>query len=313
MMTASGRKKRLFTLAGLLLLLVAGLLWHAGALLQSSRKEVRKAVPRAAGAPPPAAVVTKKLAEPASTEAIAGSGAAMTVRKKLPALPAVVAAVPFSAPKATESLPLQASEGSAAPGVASDPVAAPPAAASPAPPAAEPPAPAPAAASAAPAPPKPAAPADISKTGQAAFPYSILLSSCREKENALAALSRFRRSGAALYIVRSEVKGKGAWWRVMSGAYRSADEAGQARKALGDSGAVVVRTPFANRLGAFSSEAAAAVAMAQAKALGYFPYLMQGAGGSVELLVGAFPAEAEAKNLQRELKVQGVASEVVRR
>ena len=150
------------------------------------------------------------------------------------------------------------------------------------------------------------------KTERGAFPFSVLLSSCREKENALAALAGSRQAGP-VYIVRSEVQGKGAWWRVLTGLYGSADEAGRAIRALGLPDAVVVRTPFANRLGIFPSEAAAAEAAARVKARGYFPYSIRGSDGSVELVVGAFLAEIEAEKLQRELKAQGIAAEVIRR
>jgi hypothetical protein len=310
MMTASGRKKRLFMLAGLLLLLVAGLLWHAGTLLQSSRKEVRKSIPQAAA---PAAVVTKKLAAPVSAEAVPAGGDALVVRNKLPPHPPVAAAALAPAPAATGSAPPGTPESSAAAAAETAPAAAVlVTAAGPALPAAEPPAPVPAPAA---APPAPSPPLKVAKakTERGSFPFSILLSSCREKENALAALTSFQRTGAPLYIVPSAVKGKGGWWRVLTGLYRSADEAGQARKALGIPGAVVVRTPYANHLGAFPSEAAAADAAARVKALGYFPYMLQGAEGSVELVVGAFLAEIEAENLQRELKAQGIPSEVIRR
>lgn len=310
MMTATGRKKRLLVLAGLLLLLVVGLLWHAGSLLQNSRREVRKTIPKTEA---PAAVVTKKLAAPAAAEAVSVAGDAPTVRKKLPPAPLVPEAAPAPAPAATESAPpgspvsLTPAEAETIPAAA----AVPETAAGPAPSPAEPPVSAPAPAAAPPASPPPPIKVAKAKMGRGSFPFSILLSSCREKENALAALAGFQGAGP-VYIVRSEVKGKGAWWRVLTGLYRSVDEAGQARKALGVPGAVVVRTPFANRLGVFPSEAAADAA-ARVKALGYFPYSIRGSDGSVELVVGAFLAGSEAENLQREMQAQGIASEVIRR
>ncbi len=308
MMTASGRKRRLWMLAGVLFLLVAGLLWHAGSLQQRSRKEVRKAIPA------PAAVVTKKLAAPAAAEAVSGPDDASAVRKKLPPQPPVAEPAPAPALPATTITPPIATESPAVADAEKTPAAAgaPETAAGPAPAPAEPPAMAPAPPAAPSAPPPPPPKVAKAQTERGSFPFSILISSCREKENALAALAGFQRAGPA-HIVRSEVKGKGAWWRVLTGLYRSTEEAGQARKALGVPGAVVVRTPFANRLGAFPSEAAAADAAARVKALGHFPYSIRGPDGSVELVVGAFLAESEAENLQRELRAQGVAAEVIRR
>ncbi|MFO7707362.1 MAG: SPOR domain-containing protein [Desulfobacterales bacterium] len=297
MMTASGRKNRLYALVGLLFLLVVGLLWHAGTLVQGSRKEVRKALPKAAGAPAPPAAVTKTPAGPASAETAAAGGAATVVRKKLPPLPPPVVAVAPAAPVSTETATEKVPEAS----VALSPAPVPTAAAVPPPAAPEPPVSV------------PQAPAPHARAEQAPLPFSILLSSCREKENALAQLPRFRRAGSIPHVVRSEVKGKGSWWRVMAGAYRTAEEAARAQQAIGLPDAAVVRTPFANLLGAFPSEAAAAETAARATAKGYFPYALPGAGGSIRLLVGGFLTEAEAENLLRELKARGIASEVIRR
>jgi hypothetical protein len=314
MMTASGRKKRLFTLVGLLVLLVVGLLWHGATLMHSSGKGIRKAIPGGAGPLAAPAVVTKKLAASASAETAGVGTDPMIVRKKLPPGPPPVLAAAPPVPVAVEPAPPPAPEPSLAPTLGPTPDSGPPptVVAAPPLPALEPlgsaPLPPPAASvKSSAAPPLPAVGAK-----RASYPFSILLSSCREKENALAALAEFRRAGA-VYIARFEVKGRGAWWRVLTGVFKTADEASQAKKALGVPGAVVVRTPFANRLGIFASEAAAADTAARVNAMGYFPYFLQGANGAVELVAGAFLTEAEADALQAELKVQGVSTEIIRR
>lgn len=312
MTTASGRNKRLFMLVGLLLVLVLGLLWHAGSLMQTTRKEVRKSVPAAAA---PAAAGPQKAAPPPAETAGEGAGRPI-VRKALPSPPPPVAAPP-PPPVVAPSPPTVADTPVPAPSVEAPipaPAAEPPAAAEPAASLAPEPPPAtadsPAPAAAASPPPSPAPPIAAAETP---LPFSLLLSSCRDRANALAALPQFRRAGASPHIVRTEVKGKGEWWRVMSGTYRSAEEAAQAKKALGLNDAVVVRTPFTALIGEFPSEAAAADAAARASAKGVFPYVLPRPAGAVGLAAGAYLTQAEAEGLQRELKAQGVATKVVRR
>jgi cell division septation protein DedD len=77
--------------------------------------------------------------------------------------------------------------------------------------------------------------------------------------------------------------------------------------------AVVVKTPFANLVGAYPSEAGAAEMAARLGKLGHFPYTVKGPKNSVQLVVGAFLAKPAAEKLQRELAAQGIASQVVQR
>ncbi|RPJ75147.1 MAG: SPOR domain-containing protein, partial [Desulfobacteraceae bacterium] len=171
----------------------------------------------------------------------------------------------------------------------------------------------PPAAAAAPPPAPLPAPTPTIAASSTPLPFSLLLSSCRDKANAAAALPQFRRAGVSPHIVRTAVKGKGEWWRVMSGSYGSTEEAVQAKKALGFNDAVVVRTPFAALIGEYPSEKAAADAAAHASAKGVFPYFIPRPAGAVGLVAGAYLTQAEAESLQRELKTQGVATKIVRR
>jgi hypothetical protein len=82
-MADSGKKKRLVTLVGLLIVLLLGALWLAGNVMQSSRGS-RKEVRAQAGQPQPV-VVKKQLPAPAGSAANLGEGAELAmVRKKLP-------------------------------------------------------------------------------------------------------------------------------------------------------------------------------------------------------------------------------------
>ena len=161
--------------------------------------------------------------------------------------------------------------------------------------------------------PEPATPPERARTERVFAPFSILLSSCRDRENALAGLPHYRRAGLTPYVVQTDLGDKGTWWRTLTGSFKSLDEASHAKKAFNLADAVVVKTPFANLVGAYPSEAGAAEMAARLVKLGHFPYTVKGPKNSVQLVVGAFLAKPAAEKLQRELAAQGIASQVVQR
>jgi hypothetical protein len=295
-MADSGKKKRLVTLVGLLIVLLLGALWLAGNVMQSSRGS-RKDVRAHAGQPQPV-VVKKQLPAPAGSAANLGEGAELAmVRKKLPQPPPVPELPPSAAPvpeppQAAEAPPPAQEEKPAETAPAAAAVSLPP-----------PP----------PAKPEPAKPPERAGTERFAAPFSILLSSCRDKENALAGLPFYRQAGLRPYVVQTDLGNKGTWWRTLTGSFKSLDEASHAKKAFKLADAVVVKTPFANLVGAYPSEADAAEMAARLGNLGHFPYAVPGPKNSVQLLVGAFLTKPAAEKLQRELAAQGIASQVVQR
>lgn len=308
-MADSGKKKRMLTLVGLMIVLLLGALWLGGNVMQSSRGS-RKEV-RAQAGPPQPVVVKKKLSPPAGSPVnLAESAESAMVRKKLPQPPPAPAPPPSAAPA-----PPQAAE-APPPGREETPAETAPAAAAVSPP---PPPAGPSVAQALPAAPpppvkpEPAKPPERAGTERVAAPFSILLSSCRDRENALAGLPNYRRAGLTPYVVQTDLGDKGTWWRTLTGAFKSLDEASHAKKAFNLADAVVVKTPFANLVGAYPSEAGAAEMADRLGKLGHFPYTVKGPKNSVQLVVGAFLTQPAAEKLQRELAAQGIASQVVQR
>jgi hypothetical protein len=297
-------------LVGLLIVLVLGALWLAGNMMQSSR-ESRKEVRAQVGQPQP--VVVKKLPAPAGSTANPAEGAeSAMVRKKLPQAPPAPEPPPPAAPapeppKAAEAPPPTQAETPAE--------TAPPAAAVsfPPPPTGPPVAQAAPAAPPLPVKPEPAKPAEKARAERFAAPFSILLSSCRDRKNALAGLSYYRQAGLTPYVVQTDLGDKGTWWRTLAGSFNSLDEASKAKQALNLADAVVVKTPYANLVGAYPSEAGAAEMAARLGKLGHFPYTVKGPKNSVQLVVGAFLAKPAAEKLQSELAAQGIASQVIQR
>jgi hypothetical protein len=144
-------------------------------------------------------------------------------------------------------------------------------------------------------------------------PFSLLLTSHRKKENALAALPAQRRSGLMPYLVQVDLGKKGVWWRTLAGAYGSFEEALKEKSARKLDDAVVVKTPYANLLGEFSSEKEADEAARRLRAAGGFPYLLKGPGGTVRLLDGAFLTRTAAEEHRSALEQQGFPSQVIQR
>jgi hypothetical protein len=282
-MTASQMKKGLYLVVGMVFVLILSLLWQAGQLLRGP----------------------ELLAGDAHA---AGDGQPAFVRKKLPPLTPVAtpAAEPLPAPTPASEPAQPVGE---KPQEAPTPATAPAASASlpelvPAP--SPPPAPPPKT-----EPPKPELkPVSGSRP---AYPFSILLSSCRERQNAVAALPEYRKMGLTPYIVETDLGSKGLWWRILAGQYRTLEEAVLARKALRPSDAVVVKTPYANLIGQYGSEREALQAAAQVHTKEVFPYVLRGAGNSYELLAGAFPSQQAADKNQRELESKGIAARTIRR
>ena len=139
-----------------------------------------------------------------------------------------------------------------------------------------------------------------------------MLASCQDRRNAEAALASYRRLGLAPYVVQTDLGPKGVWWRTLTGAYPSYDEAMAAKQGPALAQAVVVKTPYANLVGEYGTDAEATAAATALARKGLFPYLLKGSG-SVQLLTGAFPAQAAAEDYRRELEALGIAARTVQR
>jgi cell division septation protein DedD len=146
-----------------------------------------------------------------------------------------------------------------------------------------------------------------------AYPFSILLSSCKERGNAVASLSAYRRTGLTPYIVQTDLGGKGLWWRTLMGYYRTPEEASRAKNALKIGDAVVVKTPYANLIGQYESETEAAEAMARLDPKAVFAYIVKGSENSFQVMTGAFPSPQAAETQQRELEARGITTSTVLR
>jgi len=144
------------------------------------------------------------------------------------------------------------------------------------------------------------------------LPYSLQLCSCRAAENAQRSLADFRKKGLDAYLVKVQLGGdRGTWWRVYSGQYQTLDEAMGAKENLGLSDAIAKKTPFANLIGEYASEAQARTEQERLTALGFSPYVLTDHDNVFRLFVGAYTRKSQVERQALELESMGLISQSV--
>ena len=143
--------------------------------------------------------------------------------------------------------------------------------------------------------------------------YSIRIASYNKEEDASKALIQEQKAGLPLYLAKVYLGSKGVWWRLFAGYYydREAAMAAVAEHNLKD--AQIVKTPYANLIGTFSSEAEMADLFKRLDAKGYSPYVIKDADDRFRLITGAFITKKGAQDQQRDLKADGFDSKIVER
>jgi cell division septation protein DedD len=163
---------------------------------------------------------------------------------------------------------------------------------------------------------KPLKPTSIQKTAasvkpKSAYPYSILLSSCKLPQSARKVVSNYQKVGLAPYVVKVKFDKGDEWLRVLSGHYKTRQEALKAIQENRLSNAIVKKTPYTNLIGTYTSMNEMQAEEQQIKALGYSPYFIKTHTGQFNLVVGAFVTKEGAENLKTELKSKGIYNTVI--
>ncbi|MFH1480902.1 MAG: SPOR domain-containing protein, partial [Pseudomonadota bacterium] len=156
----------------------------------------------------------------------------------------------------------------------------------------------------------PGAPKD---EGTSLYPWSLHLGSYRSLEKAKEALSDLIRRGISSYLVKVDLGNKGMWWRVYGGYYKSQEEAQQIKKEFSLSDGLIVKTIYANYIGAFPSRTEMAPLADRLEKMGYYPYSINRTNGKSHLYIGAFAKRGEALEQNKNLLAEGIQSHVVRR
>jgi cell division septation protein DedD len=150
------------------------------------------------------------------------------------------------------------------------------------------------------------------------YPYMIQVSAYKSKEDSTREAMILRDKGDSVCISYVRIAGKGDWYRVLVGFYRTPQEAQKAvlelKKREYDH-AFVVRPPFTVALGIFSDDEKLRKLEADLLSKGYSAYSLPNreTKNEIRLLVGAFWTEEDAETVTKDLQKEGFTPKVVRR
>ena len=150
------------------------------------------------------------------------------------------------------------------------------------------------------------------------YPYVIQVSSYANKEESIQAAIRSRKKGYSGFVSDAHVPGKGDWYRVYIGFYRTLEEAQRAAFEMKKQDylhAFVVKVPFAVQIGIFSSDKELKKLEADLRSKGYLAYSLPDRiyPDKIRLLSGAFPNEAAASEVAKALQKEDFKPKVVQR
>ena len=150
------------------------------------------------------------------------------------------------------------------------------------------------------------------------YPYTIQVGSRKNKDAATREAVKIRNNGNSGFVSHAYIPGKGDWYRVFMGFYRTFEEAQQAASELKNKeyvDAFVVNMPFAIQIGISSKVEELKILEADLRTKGYLAYsiLDRLYSNKIRLLVGAFRTEKEAEILAKELEKEGFEWKIVRR
>jgi len=150
------------------------------------------------------------------------------------------------------------------------------------------------------------------------YPYTIQISSYREKEKSNRKAIELRKSGDMAFTSYAHIPGKGDWHRIFIGFYKSLSEAEKAGAALKKRNflyADVRKMPYAVQAGSFDSDQELKKIEADLMAKGYIPHITpdRNDNSKSRLLIGAFKTEEKAEVVAQRLKEKGFNAKIVRR
>jgi cell division septation protein DedD len=159
---------------------------------------------------------------------------------------------------------------------------------------------------------KPDAKNKVSLADSSTRPYSLYLGSVPNPDLAKRGVSRYVKKGISPYAVKLELS-NGVWYRIYAGTYsdRQAGERLIREKKLRS--ARVVKTPWANLIGVYSSSGALESTAKDLRDLDYFPYVVKCRDGTARLYVGAFSGRDRAEGQHEELEARGIEARTVMR
>ena len=85
-------------------------------------------------------------------------------------------------------------------------------------------------------------------TDETSRPYSILLSSCQQKESVAKVISEYKQSDLEPYVVKVDLGEKGSWWRIFTGHYETRQGAIIEMNKLGLTDKIVIKASTAKHM-----------------------------------------------------------------
>lgn len=147
---------------------------------------------------------------------------------------------------------------------------------------------------------------------QSLFPYSILLSHCRNLGSAEEVVSQYTTGGLDPYWVKIEVS-SGIWYRVFVGCFEDLEKAETFKEEHGLDGGRIMETVYANLIGVYASSEQLQDKMRSLRNLGYSPYVIKDYDGKSRLFIGAFLTKEGAESQYHILKASGIESQILER
>ena len=159
---------------------------------------------------------------------------------------------------------------------------------------------------------------DVPEKGKEFYPYAIQVGSYRDKKDSLREAMILREKGSSVCVSHAQIAGKGDWYRVIVGFYRTPAEAQKAASELIKRqyrNAFVIRRPFTIEIGVFPGDEKLKSIETQLISNEYSAYTLpiKNANNEFRLLVGAFITENEAGPVVKNLQKEGLKPNVVRR
>jgi len=159
----------------------------------------------------------------------------------------------------------------------------------------------------------PVAPRVEMKHESQSTPYTVLLSSFRNKGDVNRALRHYKQMGLSPFWTRVVLGKKGVWYGVFTGHYESAEQADDEIHKFRLMDAVVKKAEYTVLIGEYESETEAGIQMISLNRKGFSSYFIQQSDGKVNLYSGVFYTEEAAEDHSLELTAIGPISTVVKR
>jgi hypothetical protein len=158
-----------------------------------------------------------------------------------------------------------------------------------------------------------AAEVSIPHTGASQYPYSIYLGSYKNLDRVRKAIAIYQGKGLSPYFARVDLGGKGVWFRIFAGYFKTREDAEVfiTNKRIPE--AETRHTKYAHLIGVYQSQRELETESHALLALGYCPYVIKRTDGNYLLYTGAFYQKTEGEKEHKDLASKGIQTELVER